>query len=753
MSIITICVSFIISILGVAFPILLQVVSKLDEKYSSVHLVQLFKREIEWRLFNSFLISSLGVVLLYILCVLPFYTIPQLPSKYITFTITSVLVINAATLIFFFIKFVRKVLIYYSPYDAVGYFINKDRNDPFNSQFPYFKALTDILLFSISQRNETIALTVSDYMHEVFSRYRKENLEKDSAFPEIYYLMIYRTIEELAKERIKKFGFLEVRTVGGIWLLGEFSEDKIHETTYTWIWRNLILAVEYERDDMILQYWQQAHQHVTYNLSFLPRPIIESTEEPKTEEEIRKERNRFLEFHFALGGLLLFKKRYQCIKRIFRFTTSMPPSYELLPDSMDDVFAIYFKFRDPYDQNFPWITTQYYFPETEGINSQGIVKFWVCLYAAVLLIREYSIIPHLITIRPLDLPQIPPDLNTKKIWIDHLDHFKHLVTGVLEDQDLLRETGLDFVSEKWCKENDKVTPVEVVEKTKEKVIQAFDQTKISQTVSKTKEQSFFDTSSHMISAVIAPYLQLNNRKRITTDFDKWFINGVNTIIDKSGFAEHQETEHINFDSFLAESLCRQFANGISEVFAIKRRTKYLLDEENIFKAIEKRLKINKRDHVIVTFGQNIPYYTDHIHVEGLTLNNFNGIQLLNFKMYNYNVVGETFFILKKADLPTLTFREPNEDNIRKYSLQLINEEFNLYGSVIDLNLNPELQEELSKSGNTMDLRTSVFLSLNLNVEFVWKKDAIMIALTKFSKFRNQGAPNELKDVKPFKETK
>lgn len=754
MSLIAICISFIISIIGVAFPILLQVVSKLDEKYSSVHLVQLFKKEIEWRLFNGLVVSSLCVILLYVLCVLPYYTIPDLPNKFITFSVTSFLIIDTGLLIFSFIKFVRKILIYYSPYDAVAYFINKDRKDPFNSQFPFFKALSEMLMFSVRQRNETIAITISDYMHEVFSRYRKANSANDSGFPEVYYLMIYRTFEELGKEKIKKFGFLEVRTVGGIWLLGEFSKDKISEVTYTWIWRILILAVEYERDDMVLQYWEQAHQHITYNLSFLPKPIISgSTENPKTEEEIRKERDKFLEFHFALGGLLLFKKRYQCIKRIFHYTSSMPPRYELLPESMNEVFAVYFKFRDPYDQNFPWITTQYYFPDTEGINSQGIVKNWVCRYAALLLIREYSIIPHLITMRPLDLPPIPSDLNTKKIWIDHLDHFKHLVTGILEDKDLLKGTGLDFVSEQWCKDNEKATPIEIVDRTKEKVVQSFDQTKISQTVSKLKEQRFFETSSNMITGVIAPYLQLNNRKRITSEFDKWFISGVNTIIDKSGFAEHQESEHINFDSFLAESLCRQFANGISEVFAIKRRTKYLLNEENIFKAIEKRLKINKRDHVIVTFGQNIQYYIDQLQVEGLTQNSFHGIQLLNFKMYNYNIVGETFFILKKSDLPTLTFNEPEEEYIRKYSLQKLNEEFKLYGSVIDLNLNPELQEELSKSGNTMDLRTSVFLSLNLNVEFVWKKDAIMIALTKFSKFRNQGSPNELKDVKPFKETK
>lgn len=45
MNIISICVTFISVILGIAYPILLQVISKLDEKYSSVIILKLFNKE------------------------------------------------------------------------------------------------------------------------------------------------------------------------------------------------------------------------------------------------------------------------------------------------------------------------------------------------------------------------------------------------------------------------------------------------------------------------------------------------------------------------------------------------------------------------------------------------------------------------------------------------------------------------------------------------------------------------------------
>jgi hypothetical protein len=59
-------------------------------------------------------------------------------------------------------------------------------------------------------------------------------------------------------------------------------------------------------------------------------PMIQNEYKPGAREiintlEIEKrnqERNKFLEFHYALCGLLLYEKRYHCINRIFNHTTS-----------------------------------------------------------------------------------------------------------------------------------------------------------------------------------------------------------------------------------------------------------------------------------------------------------------------------------------------------------------------------------------------------------------------------------------------
>jgi hypothetical protein len=55
MNSIEICVPFVVAILGVAYPILLQVISKLDEKYNSNLIVNFFKEEIEYKWFKRLL--------------------------------------------------------------------------------------------------------------------------------------------------------------------------------------------------------------------------------------------------------------------------------------------------------------------------------------------------------------------------------------------------------------------------------------------------------------------------------------------------------------------------------------------------------------------------------------------------------------------------------------------------------------------------------------------------------------------------
>ena len=68
--------------------------------------------------------------------------------------------------------------------------------------------------------------------------------------------------------------------------------------------------------------------------------------------------------------------------------------------------------------------------------------------------------------------------------------------------------------------------------------------------------------------------------------------------------------------------------------------------------------------------------------------------MINFPLYNREFFGQSFFIIRKVDLPHFIYKHVNEEQIQKYSLSKINEEFNIYTSVIDLNRLEDLRKQL-----------------------------------------------------------
>ena len=114
----------VIGLLGVAYPILLQVIARLDEKYSSEKIVELFDQEWESKAFPYSLYSSLAFIVIWSLKLPPLIKINSL--NYFIENSASLLVgFNAILLVIFFFFFVRKILIYYTMTKFIPYLIQK----------------------------------------------------------------------------------------------------------------------------------------------------------------------------------------------------------------------------------------------------------------------------------------------------------------------------------------------------------------------------------------------------------------------------------------------------------------------------------------------------------------------------------------------------------------------------------------------------------------------------------------------------
>lgn len=746
-------INIIIALLGLAYPILLQVIARLDEKYESENIATLFKTEWEWKAFRYTLIASLVSVFIWSFKFEPLIKIEGL-NFLIENSATLLIALSATLLVISFFFFVGKVIKYYTPYSIIPYLVKGHETS--KSEIKFFPALADLLLLSIRKQQTNISRTLSDFFYSAFRNVREKTNNIPVVYPDQYYDTVYRAIEELAILKEKRNYLLEHRTSGGIWLLGEMQGKEISDKTYLWLWRNLLLAIRYNQDDLIVNHWETFHQYYRFSLPYIHKEYDNTTTsfQVSNQTEVDKrlaERKKFIEFHYALGGLLTYKNRYSCIKRLFSYTQSQPPKYELLPESMQEIFSFYFEVRDPYDRSYTWISHQYPFPELSGISSDGVIKKWIMSYMTILFLRQYTIIPYLITMKPLDYPAIPDTQGEIKNWIDGLDFFKKLLIEHLENEELLKTLNLEFITQAWCEENDKPYPIAFIDTLKSSLEEVYENNSLNLTLSGDKIGQFKGSTKKILESAFESLNPINNDTSISEiESDKWYVNGQRMLQSKDVFSENPEAHHIDFDSFLGTVAAKSLKEGLSEVFLRKNSKSYLLKPKDLFKAID-LLKVDEK-YVIVNFGINLERFINQIKVPKLSSEAYKKIKIHSFN--GSHIVRGSLFILKLSDLPNVTSKPIEEGVIEKYSLEKISDSMNLYCSVLDMNqVSEEIFKENEQNKSEDEIRKSVLLSIIFSIEYKWKRNIEVIQLRQFSEFRLQGIANKLEEIIPLEKEK
>ena len=192
--------------------------------------------------------------------------------------------------------------------------------------FRYFAGLSDILFTSIRNVNQSVVTTTSDYLYEAFKRVRITQAGIPIEYPDHYYRLLYNILLELDAKPDPRFRFLAARVVGGIWLLGEMTENEISQSTYHWMWILVRHSIQNNHDDYVMDLWEHADQHAAYQLKAIEEEYSNDSQVLNQEaiDKRKKERHDFKQFFIALGGLALYRKRLDLIRRMFQHTHSMP---------------------------------------------------------------------------------------------------------------------------------------------------------------------------------------------------------------------------------------------------------------------------------------------------------------------------------------------------------------------------------------------------------------------------------------------
>lgn len=740
-----ICIAIDTAILGIAYPIIIDKISNIGEKYSSDYLSNVFNAEFPQNQIRlgckkvSFFQFMLYLSIL-ILAFLIFRLEPLFGwDNWVVNNSADILVLlstSCLTIIFFI--WLNKVLLFNGKATTIlKHLIKKYSNTNKDSEVNSYclKAINDFTYYTIEKQDEHLQETLLNFYHDLFTTIRKEHDKThDLVYPIDLYTMIYRLNRDLSNGLNPKLLAIEHRAVSGIWLLGEdFEQIKISEATYSQLWLNIYNI--YTNPRLVKLFWANSFQYFTYKLEIV-YPIYDDLKIINTNEiiEREKERDRFLEFHYALGGLLLYGKQYESLKYIITYSQSLPASYPLLPQTMTEVFKWFQIFYDDFRHNPP-MDVKYSYPGLDNLGIRQQVNSWICKYIVILFIRQFSLNKSYTYQDFTSLPHFSDNIYELLQLKELMPTFEHYFLEISYNSELLEQLGYTELIKKK-------SVYKFIEELTKAINLKISDLKKNTPLSEDKIIKFDDSTNKIISNAFNEYdkIFINEEDQEIDNEIRSAISGSQMLFEKSAFVDN-DIQHLNYDSVFADYLAREVIKRyIPNSFIIARTRSYLLNLNNLIRGIEKSIdKININEVIIIAVNIDFPIYN-------LLKEKF-GSCICKLHSTQYNV-RNMLFVLKKNHLPCISYKEPNVEDKDKEQLHLINENIKLYTSVIDLSL-PNNKYLRDKWGiNEDDIKVQITIAFHAII--YWKKEREIIQFNISSQYKEQGIEDDLNDVTPLK---
>ncbi|WP_459485217.1 hypothetical protein [Aquirufa nivalisilvae] len=604
----------------------------------------------------------------------------------------------------------------------------------------HLKAINELTLYAVEKQDEHLQKTLLEFYERILSEFRNKNDKKTPLiYPRDIYFIIHRLNIESVNNENKKLRGIERRAVNGSWLLGDYIEEiTVSDETYNWLWNNLFEICDNPR--LIKMFWSNSSQF--FDLSLQVR-FNYSTEMFKSQDDINfreKERKQFLEFHYALGGLLLYRKQYNSIRYIYEYTQSSPPRYVLLPERMEDIFFWIENFRNEYLIREKPIEYHFPFPELDNYGNNTQIRYWICSYISILFIRQFSLNQYYVFQDFTKLPDLPSDISKLRNLHDTIYFFEKCLNDILQNKDLLSSLKFENVVEL-----NKLKMRKFIKKLKQNVTSKLTELKLKTDLSGTKINEFYQSTSNVISKAFEEYDSIFVRDEDVTKCDlKLSINGAQTLMDKSAFTD-SDTPYLNFESVFAKSIVlNRIKRDIPNSFLISKTKRYSLSKNLILKALEKLIGNNQE---VMIIGVNISYSLKTTLQESVYNRNIIYIPSIE---YDFN---DVLFVLDKKHFPIIKHVDLQEKELEQLKLVQVNPELKIYASVIDIN---SVENEVIKANWNLDKEANNSnLKIQLAIAFLsiiyWKKEREIVQINIASEFNEQGIQDDISEVLPLKQ--
>lgn len=648
----TIIVTILAALMGLSYPLLLQCIQRIDEKYNSILLVRRFKQEKVYKWYLVFLIATF-ISLIYL---------PLAPECKCEAIMDNFLIRNSAALfglfllcflVFWLVRVKERIDIYYDPEELLKDIVGKA---PIVYDEKVYNFYVEIFRYAIRMNDEMLLRPAYQCLCDSFFEYRKDKAGKPVEYPEYLYTSLRYIVDEYVAYQNNNILFLSNASTITDVLLDGFQNTLVSPKTQNFIWYTINRMLYSDKDSWVLQYWARANQYFSLTIR-----LRKSEQNP----EFTQEKELFLKMHWMMGALIFYRQKRELLKEILWFSNEQPPHYYLIPGSLDDIMDVIAKLNenrmlDPFgfERDYPFMGIN------KGAYESSFIEGWLMRYMAILCVRLFDLGNYYDPLKVSFIDTKEVDTNEESIRVLTL-----LAKRIreLSQEDKLR--GL------FSKDNFDKAMVSL-EALIQKIELQNNHIRENPVLSAKKIENFKNEVKERIVRVLDYYPRGNFKDNgglsIFAETITW------AYVDKERFAQYTRSSFSNLDVVMVASIDKKLAQAYSYIFLLNSSVKdYRIKYVDIFKAIEK-LQLSS-NHVIVLMGVYLGKY-QAIYGE-VGLQEKEGYYLYKgIKIFSIESERASIFILKKEDLPLVYFKPLENFNFVKPG-DSIDESIQLYCNI------------------------------------------------------------------------
>jgi hypothetical protein len=734
------------AILGIALPMLVGIIQRIDDKYQSTRLIRLFVKE-RWTI--CFLVA------LFTSLVLLFYSLFAPTNNndfgrfnsFIDNSLPFLLLIVCLCLIVCLFVVCWLIYVYHDPIRLQERLLHSTISmEKRNAWLEFFVAM-------LKKNNTDVLRRGYQAFYEWGTDMQKGKTNQMVEYSFDFYdgiITINETLCEQNKKAITIANGSDFITI----LLDKMQGTIIAPKTFSVIWICLNQQLFYNRQEWVMNYWITAHQYYLFNLPkyYENQKEINLDGSPFliTQEQVQLrdlERKEFFDFHIALGGLLLYRKEYDLLKQIIYYSNSQPPQYVLIPGRFAEIYLLYMDLLscfpiNNYESKYPFLNLQ------AGIRNENIIKGWILKYLILLMLRLYTVVETYSTYNSFGLPGIPQKLMEKKGWLNNIP----IIKQNLEDESIDEWSVHILPLEKSEIKSKRKELMSLVNEIESELNKSMKHQIEEQPLSEDEILSFHEIVSTIVDRNMS---QLGELFPATIDknYNDYETAGRLREVEPSEiFSDEKTMSYVNFKESLSYRLIDGVRYNFLRTFLLQKRLKkYRVFAENIEESFQ-RLGYDKEKHIILGFHVNwLSIFKEGCYkVNDFLYKTSDGLELHNIQGDNSLDFINNIVIMDKQNLPGLYFLEPDQSAIDRYGLKCSDQKYKIYLSEIKLNTSSDILTEVHNRGTYTkeELRESVLVCGELNIHTRWKKNVPIALIRVLYQYRDNGNDN-LSEIVPL----